>query len=149
MGGKFWFVGQLKTFSRSQEQSRYLADERTVQNPYYTEEKVINSLVFKDSLFNEIFSVLSTDADEYELNRLVIDAIRNKQAKKEDCYGVVFFSTKDAPGKNFAIYGVAIRKLKPSSVHFLKIMYIDDYGYIQFELLHNSKPKNDILEWSK
>ena len=83
MGGKFWFVGQLETFSRSQEQSRYLADERTVQNPYYTEEKVINSLVFKDSLFNEIFSVLSTDADEYELNRLVIDAIRNKQAKKE------------------------------------------------------------------
>lgn len=149
MDGKFWFVGQLETFHRSQDQSRYLADEKTVQKPYYTEERVNNSLVFKDSLFKEIFSVLSSDADEYELNRLTIEVIKNKQAKKEDFYGVVFVSTKDVPGINFAVYGDAISKIKPSIVNFVKIKYIDDYGYIQYELLQNSKPKNGVLGWSK
>jgi hypothetical protein len=149
IGGKFWFVGQLETFHRSQEQSRYLVDERTVQNTYYTDERAINSLVFNDSLFKEIFSVLSSDADKYELNRLIIEEIRNKQANKEDFYGVVYVSTNHAPGINFAIFGGAISKIKPSIVNFVKIKYIDDYGNIQYELLENSKPIKDILEWSK
>lgn len=148
MNGKFWFVGQLGTFYKSQEQSRYLSDENTVQRPFYAHpEEATNSLVFKDLLINEIFSTLSSDADEYVLNRLLIETIRNNQPKKEDFYGVVFVSAKDAPGINFAIYGDAINKIEPSIVNLVRITDIDDYGCVGYKLLKNSSPKNGSLEW--
>ena len=146
--GKFWFVGQLGTFYKSQEQSRYLSDEKTVQKPFYADQQeAINSLVFKDLLINEIFSTLSSDADKYVLNRFLIKTIRNKQAKKEEFYGVVFVSAKDTPGINFAIYGDAISKLEPSIINLVRITYIDDYRCIGYKWLKNSSPTNGVLEW--
>lgn len=149
MNGKFWFIGQLETFFRSQDQSRYLADERSVQNPFYAKPGVTNALVFKDALFNEIFSDLSSDADKYELNHIIIEDIKNKQANKEEFYGVVFLSTKDKPGINFAIYGEAISKMKSSIVNFVKIKYIDDYGFISYEIVKQTNSDKDVLDWSK
>lgn len=148
MNGKFWFVGQLGSYYKSQEQSRYLSDEKTVQRAFYAaKQEITNSLVFKDMLINEIFSTISSDVDEYVLNRFLIETIRNKQPKKEDFYGVVFVSAKDAPGINFAIYGDAISKLEPFVVNLVKITNIDDYGCVGYKLLKNSFPKNSSLVW--
>jgi len=149
MNGKFWFVGQLGTYHKSQEQSRYLSDEKTVQRPYYADRQATNSLVFMDLLINEIFSTLSSDVDEYVLNRLLIEAIRNKQSKNDDIYGVVFVSAKDAPGINFAIYGDAISMLEPSIINLVRITDIDDYGCVGYEWLQNSSLKKGVLEWSE
>ena len=148
MSGQFWFIGQLGSFYKSQEQSRYLSDERTVQRAFYADQQeATNSLVFMDLLINEIFSTLSSDVDEYVLNRFLIDEIRKKQPEKKDFHGVVFVSAKDAPGINFAIYGEAINKLEPSIVNLVRITDVDDYGCVGYKLLKNSSPKNSSLEW--
>ncbi len=148
VSGNFWFVGQLGTFFKSQEQSRYLSNETTVQKPFYADTgEATASLVFKDLLINEIFSMLSSEADSYVLNQYLINTIRTKTSKKEELYGVVFVSAKDAPGINFAIFGEAIDMLEPAIVNMVKITDIDDYDCIGYKLLKNSSPKDGELIW--
>ena len=146
--GKYWFIGQLGSFYKSQEQSRYLRDEKTVTNYLYVDsQRALNSLVYKDLLINEIFSTISTQTDDYVLNRYLMEDIRNKFNNKEEFYGVVFISARDAPGVNFAIYGKPINELEPAIVNLVRITDIDDYGNVGYELLKNCKPKQGVLEW--
>ena len=143
--GRFWFVGQLGSFHKSYEESRYLGDVNAVQRLYYNESEVVHSRVFTDLLINEIFSTISSDVDKYALNRLLIDAIRDKSPEKQIFYGVVFISEKDAPGTNFAIYGEAITKLEPMIVNLIRITDVDDYGCIGYKLLENAKPNKSMF----
>ena len=148
MDGNFWFIGQLGAFYKSQEGSRYLKDEKVVQKPFYTDHDVLISLVFKDLLINEIFSAISSEKDNYELNQYLIEEISNSTPNDNQFNGVLFISTKDAPGINFAIYDNAISGLKPSIVNLVRITDIDNYGCINYELLENSSPKDGKLKWS-
>jgi hypothetical protein len=144
--GYFWFVGQLGAFYKSQEETRYLGDARVVQKPFYAESEVTYSLVFKDLLINEIFSTLSSEEDNYELNQFVIETIEKILPNDNDFNGVIFTSVKDAPGINFAIYGDAINKMPAPSVFVVEITDIDDYGCIGYKMLDYRYDKNGDLE---
>lgn len=148
-GGDFWFVGQLGSFHKSNEPSRYLHNKSAVEKPFYYPEEALHSWVFKDSLINEIFSELSTDTDNYALNRFLIYEISKMLSKEIDFHGVVFLSVKDPPGTNFAIFGDAIGQLEPGIVNLVKITDIDSYGFVAFKLLKNTKPINEALVWPK
>lgn len=145
--GKFWFVGQMAEHFRSNETSRYLNDPRGVLKFLYHEPYVRNSVAYKDSLINEIFSVVSTKTDEYSLNKLMIKAIKEKEGFSENFSGVVFRSVKDSPGLNFAICGDFIKILEPRIVHLMKITAIDDYGSIAYKILGQSESRDSILNW--
>lgn len=147
MNGKFWFVGQLGSFFKSQDPSHYLSDENSVQNAFYvypSEAKF--SLVYLDNLINEIFAKLSSEDDDYILSRLLIEKIRKNEIE-EKIFGVVFLSVKDAPGINFAIFDEAIDSLKLSGANLVRITDIDNYGNVGYKLLKNSKPENNSLTW--
>jgi len=116
-----------------------------VQRLYYNESEVVHSRVFADRLINEIFSTISSEEDNYALNRLLIDAIRDKLPEKKNFSGVVFKSEKGAPGTNFAIYGEAIPKLEPMIVNLIRITDIDNYGYIEYKLLENARPNKSMF----
>lgn len=148
--GDFWFIGQIGPYYSSKEVSGYLHNSGKIKKHNYLEPQVLSSLVFLDNLINEIFSTLSSDLDNYELNYFLINAIKKKNQDQQNFNGMVFMSTKDAPGLNFAISGNAITKLKPTKVNLLKIVDIDDYGSIGYHLLKNVNPNNTdsgLLEW--
>lgn len=145
--GQFWFVGQLGSFFKSQEETRYLEESNVIHKHFYTEPEIVNSLVFKDLLINELFSKISRPEDNYALNRFLIEEIKNGLSTDSNFKGVVFVSTKDAPGINFAIYGEAIKELKPQIVNLVKVTDIDEYGNICYKLLKNSNPSNGNLTW--
>ena len=145
--GKFWFVGQMAEHFRSNETSRYLNDPSGVFKPLYHEPHIRNSLVYNDSLINEIFSVVSTKTDEYSLNKLMIKAIKEKEGISENFLGVVFRSVEDSPGLNFAICGDFIKILEPGIVNLMKITAIDDYGSIAYKILDSSISRDSILNW--
>lgn len=147
MEGNFWFVGQLASFQKSQESSRYLGNKNVVEKPAYFPNKAIHSWTFKDSLFNEIFSTLSTQSNDYALNQLILEEMLNTQPKDTDFHGVVFLSVKHPPGTNFAIYGDSIKKLEPKIVNLVRVTDVDDYGFVATRLLKNAKPKNGLLDW--
>lgn len=147
LDGKFWFVGQIGAVHKSNETSRYLGDQLPARINVYFSENAQHSWIFKDLLINEIFSDLSSESDNYALNRFLIESIKKKLSTKEDLHGVVFLSTKDSPGNNFAIFGESIKKLKPNIVNFLKIVDIDEYGIIEYKLLKNCQPHNGSLQW--
>lgn len=147
MKDDFWFVGQLGIFYKSQEETRYLENVSILHKLFNNEEDVLISLVFKDLLINEIFSTLSSDEDRYELNQFLIENIEKSISKNRRFNGVLFISTKDAPGVNFAIYGEAIKDLKLSKVNLIKITSIDDYGCIGYKLLESLSPDNGNLDW--
>lgn len=147
MDGQFWFIGQLGLFHKSNEPSHYLGDESQVKKQVYYAGWARHSWVFKDSLMNEIFSKISSQLDDYVLNRFLINEIRKKLPEERELDGVVFLSTKDSPGINFAIFGHSINKLEPRRVNLVRITDIDDYGFVAFKLLKNTKPKNGSLEW--
>ncbi len=147
MDGQFWFTGQLGLLHKSNEPSRYLGDNLPVQKPFYYPKRALHSWVFKDSLMNEIFSKISSQSDDYELNRFLIDAIRKKLPEGKRLDGVVFLSVKDPPGINFALSGHSINKLEPRIINLVRITDIDDYGFVDFKLLKNAKPENGSLEW--
>ena len=148
--GQYWFVGQLGTFFKSQDQTHYLGDERKVQNPFYVDsEEAISSLIFQDNFFNEVFSKLSTHSDTYTLNSYLLGYIKENHFQDNDFCGVVFVSTKDIPGVNFAIYGKAIEQLPQPNVTLVKITYIDEYGCISFKTLQHAKNEGDYLIWSE
>ena len=144
----FWFVGQLGHFYKSYELSRYIGDEGASQfHAYIGDQRAVNSLVYKDLLFNEVFSELSTEQDDYVLNRFLINAVREKVPSNSDFSGVVFKSCKDSPGTNFAIFGEAIEMLEPKMVNLVRITGVDDYGCIEYRLLKNATPRNNPLQW--
>lgn len=144
----YWFVGQLQTFQRSSEPSIYLADRKPVELPSFYPSAGQHSWVFTDSLINEIFSELSTENDNYLLNRYVISEVINTVASNKNLYGVVFNSVKSKPGTNFAFYGKSIDMLELSIVNLIEIIDIDDYGYIAYNVLKNSNPHGKpYLEW--
>lgn len=148
--GDFWFIGQIGPYYSSKEVSRYLHNSDEIKKYNYLDPQVLSSLVFLDNLINEIFSTLSSELDNYELNYFLINAIKTKRPDQQNFNGMVFLSTKDAPGLNFAISGKAITKLKPTMVNLLRITDIDDYGSIGFHLLKNVNPNNSDsgqLEW--
>lgn len=147
MGGQFWFIGQLGLFHKSNEPSRFLGDKSSVEKPHFFPKWALHSWVFKDSLMNEIFSEVSSQLDNYVLNRFLIDEIRKKLPEEKGLNGVVFLSIKDPPGINFAIYGHSINKLEPRVVNLVRITDIDDYGFVAFHVLNSAKPKNGSLEW--
>ncbi|WP_294960871.1 RES domain-containing protein [Sulfurimonas sp.] len=149
MKDDFWFVGQLGIFYKSQEETRYLENVSILHKLFNNEEDVLISLVFKDLLINEIFSTLSSDEDRYELNQFLIENIENSISKDRRFNGVLFISTKDAPGVNFAIYGEAIKDLKLSKVNLIKITSIDDYGCIGYKHLQSLSSKDGNLNWNK
>ena len=144
----FWFVGQLGAFYKSSELSRYIGDEGAAQfHAYIGDQRAVSSLVYKDLLFNEVFSELSTEHDDYVLNRFLISSVREKVPSENNFSGVVFKSCKDSPGTNFAIFGEAIEKLEPRIANLVRITGIDDYGCIEYRLLKNATPRNNPLEW--
>jgi len=144
----YWFVGQLQTFQRSSEPSIYLADRKPVELPSFYPNAGLHSWTFTDSLINEIFSELSTEHDNYLLNRYVINEVINTVAPDKNIFGVVFNSVKSKPGTNFAFYGKSIDMLELGIVNLIEITDIDDYGYIAYNLLKNSNPKGkSYLEW--
>lgn len=148
--GDFWFIGQVAPYFSSREVSCYLQDKNKIKRYNYLDPQPLSSLIFLDNLINEIFSTLSSDLDNYELNGFLIEAIKKKTQNQQKFYGMTFVSTKDAPGLNFAIFEDAINKLKPTMVNLLKIIDIDDYGSVQFHLLKNVNPnKSDAgcLDW--
>ena len=149
MKDDFWFVGQLGTFYKSQEETRYLENVNVLHKPFYIDEEVLISLVFKDLLINEIFSTLSSDEDRYELNQFLIENIEKSISKDRRFNGVVFISTKDAPGVNFAIYGEAIKDLKLSIVNLIEITSIDDYGCIGYKHLESLSSQDGNLHWEQ
>jgi hypothetical protein len=116
---------------------------------FQTDEEILISLVFKDLLINEIFSTLSSDEDRYELNQFLIENVEKSISKDRRFNGVVFISTKDAPGVNFAIYGEAIKDLKLSNVNLIEITSIDDYGCIGYKHLESSSSEDGNLHWDK
>lgn len=146
-GGDFWFVGQLSSFHKSNESSRYLEDNLAVEKPFYYTGKALHSWVFKDALLNEIFSELSSEADDYALNRFLINKISKVLPKEKDFHGVVFKSVKDPPGTNFAIFGDAINQLEPAIVNLVRITDIDTYGFVARTPLKNAKPENGSMVW--
>ena len=145
--GDFWFVGQLSSFHKSGEPSRYLHNDLTVKKPFYFQNTALNSWVFKDALLNEIFSELSSEADDYALNRFLIRKISEALPKERDFHGVVFRSTKDSPGTNFAISGDAIDQLEPVIINLVRITGIDSFGFVANNLLKNAKPDNGSIVW--
>ncbi len=148
MNHKFWFVGQLGSYYKSSEQSSYLGELGAAAfHAYIGDQKAVNSLVYMDLLFNEVFSKFSSEHDNYILNRFLISAINEMVATDDPFSGVVFKSSKDFPGTNFAIFGEAISNLKPNILNLLKVTGIDDYGCIEYRLLKNASPKNEPIEW--
>ncbi len=103
--------------------------------------------LFKDTLVNEIFSKLSSEADHYALNRFLIHEIEKMFPDTKNFHGVDFLSVEDPPGTNFAVFGDAILQLEPGIVNLVRITDIDEYGYVAFQLLKNAKPKDGHLEW--
>ncbi len=144
--GSFWFVGQLEYFHRSQDLTNYLRDKPSVHNHYYADEEVVSSLIFFDSLINELFSSLSSAENGYFFNQYLIEEIKKTVG---GFYGVVFSSTKCDRGINFAVYGDAIAKLKFLSPSLLKITGIDSYGNYIFKWLDRAKIEGDKIIWSK
>lgn len=148
MHNQFWFVGQLGAFFKSSETSRYLGDEGAAQfHAYIGDQRAVNSLVYKDLLFNEVFSELSSEYDDYVLNRFLINAIREKVPQEVVFSGVVFKSQKDFPGTNFAIFGEAINNLEPKIINLIRVTGVDDYGCIEYRLLKNATPRNHPIKW--
>lgn len=144
----FWFVGQLQSFQRSSEPSHYLQDHNQVTKPFYYSNAGLHSWTFTDALINEIFSELSSEDDRYLLNRYVINDVLNQVAPEKNLYGLVFNSVKCKPSTNFAFLGHSIEKLKLNIVNLLRIVDIDDYGFIAYQLLKNSNPKgSSSLNW--
>jgi hypothetical protein len=146
---KFWFVGQLGSYYKSNEVSRYLGDNAAANFHAYLTPGVINSLVYKDLLFNEIFSVFSSEVDNYALNRYLIESVRESLDSDECFSGVIFKSVKDYPGTNFAIYGDAIQSLNPTMINLVEVTDIDDYGCIIYRLVKNTSPKREPLVWTE
>lgn len=145
--GKFWFVGQLASFYKSNEPSHYVSDRLALHQPAYFPEAARHSFVFQDSLINEIFSTLSSQSDEYVLNRYLIDEIRNKIPHDTSLHGVVFLSVKDSPGVNFAIFGDAIERLEHGQINMMEITDVDNYGFVAYKLLKNGVNNNGKIEW--
>jgi len=145
--GDFWFVNQLAEHYRSNEISRYLATSDGVLKCLYLPSGVRTLLAFTDNLINEIFSVFSSEADGYILNRMMINEIMQKPDISENFSGVVYRSVKDSPGLNFAVLGDTINKLTPSTVNFVRIAYVDEYKSISYEHLGNSQSRNGKLSW--
>jgi hypothetical protein len=146
--GKFWFVGQLAEHYRSNEVSRYVAEPDNMLMPLYVEPHIRTLLAFKDRLMNEIFSDLSSEKDEYVLNRLMISHIMDMPVIRDNFSGVVYRSNQDPPGMNFAIAGAAIDRLDPQIVNLLKVEYVDEYGAFSYKILGNSRSREGMLTWS-
>ena len=144
----FWFVGQRHTFTRSGEQTRYLADPKAVKLQVYYRSAAQLSWIFCDSLINEIFSEISSDNDNYRLNRFVIEELTQNISPAQSLAGLIFNSTKCLPGTNFAFFGESIARLVPKIVNLVRIEDIDDYGYIAHRVLKNVTPKDGHLNWS-
>ncbi len=145
--GQFWFIGQLGLFHKSNEASRFLGDKSLVEKPHFFPKWALHSWVYKDSLMNEIFSKVSSQLDNYVLNRSLIEEISKKLPEKKRLDGVVFLSTKDSPGINFAIFGRAIDKLVPRAVNLVRVTDIDNYGFVATHLLNSTMPMNGSLKW--
>ncbi|PHR93906.1 MAG: hypothetical protein COA78_32535 [Blastopirellula sp.] len=145
--GKFWFIGQLASFYKSNEHSRYVSEKQGLTGHAYFPERAKHSFIFQDSLINEIFSTLSSQEDGYVLNRFLIDAIRTKLGHETLLRGVVFLSVKDSPGINFAIFGDAIEQLEQGQINLLRITDIDNYGFVSYEVLKNGRHENGKIEW--
>ena len=143
----FWFVGQLASFYKSTEPSHYVADRNELHLPAYFPEEAQHSFLFQDALLNEVFSRFSSSADGYALNRLLIRAIQDKLAPDTQINGVVFLSTKDAPGVNFAIFGDAIQKLEVGQLNLVQVVDIDEYGYVAYKLLENGSLHDGKITW--
>jgi len=144
----FWFVGQLQSFQRSSEPSHYLQDHNQVEIPFYYPNAGLHSWTFTDALINEIFSELSSEEDNYLLNRYIIKDVLNEVAPDKNLFGLLFNSVKSKPGTNFAFFGDSIEKLEIKIVNLVKILDIDEYGFIAYQLLKNSNPKGSTsLAW--
>ena len=143
----FWFVGQLASFYKSSEPSHYVADRNELHLPAYFPEEARHSFLFQDALLNEVFSSFSSPEDGYALNRLLISAIRERLAPDTQLDGVVFLSTKDAPGVNFAVFGDAIQKLEVGQLNLIQIVDIDEYGYVAYKLLKNGSLHDGKITW--
>lgn len=149
MNGQFWFVGERGSINKSNEPSQYLGDLSSAKRHVHFPHIAQHSWIFADSLMNEIFSKLSSKLDNYALNQFLIEEIERKISNPDALNGVIFLSTKDSPGRNFAIFGDAISELEPATVNLVRITDIDEYGYVEFNLLGNSKSRNGTLEWSQ
>jgi hypothetical protein len=126
----FWFVGQLASFYKSKEPSHYVADKRGLDVTAYYSHEAPQSFIFQDALINEIFSRFSSSSDGYALNRYLIEAISAKLSGSPTFSGVVYQSTKDAPGINFAIFGEAIQQLETGQLNLVQVTDIDDFGTV-------------------
>ncbi len=113
----------------------------------YFEQKVINSFVYSDNLFKEVFSKMSSEGDGYLLNEYLLKWIQNKLTTDKKISGVVFTSIKDSPGINFAIFGDAIKELKVGAINLIKVISIDVYGCFQYELIDNSSSRDGDIKW--
>jgi hypothetical protein len=143
----FWFVGQLASFNKSQEPSHYVGELLDLHRPAYFPAEAQQSFIYQDALINEIFSEFSSPIDGYALNQLLIQEINEKVAATERLAGVVYLSTKDAPGINFAIFGDAIKELKIGQLNYFEITDIDDYGNVAWKLLKNGNNQDGVISW--
>jgi hypothetical protein len=108
----------------------------------------LHSWTYTDALINEIFSELSTEDDDYLLNKYVIKDVLNEVAADKNLFGLLFNSVKSKPGTNFAFFGDSIEKLELKIVNLIRVTDIDEYGFVAYQLLKNSNPKGgSCLDW--
>ncbi len=143
----FWFVGQLASFYKSSEPSHYIADRNDLHLTAYFPEVARHSFLYQDALLNEIFSSFSAPEDGYALNRLLLSAIRDKLSPGTQLDGVVFLSTKDSPGVNFAVFGEAIQELDVGQLNLIQVVDIDEYGFVAYKLLRNGSIRDGKITW--